>query len=347
MMEDQVIDGLIRRSNRNLALIALTVGVAAVLANWGARGYWSRLFGNEVVVDAAAILDAESWKDLPRGYVWVEGDAVESTGWNREKGGKIVSELYALSVGGRRLLVQADPGEARHRIGGQFTFVHVDLRKQKINLPPDRPGAAARTVSFDELFLPVLLDAQRSDQSWFICIVTSLLSGVALWLLVLLARRLLRDDAHPLVRDLVGKGDLFEVKRAVDEEVAGPDTERFGALTLTPNWLVYRGGVRARVWPVEDVVWAYVHEIMHFAVFLPVGKQRSLLIWNRKKRRVTVPVKKRDLEPALAAVHRRAPWIVMGFTPDQAKDFRGNWSSVVQAVDERRREFQSNDTDPA
>jgi hypothetical protein len=147
-------------------------------------------------------------------------------------------------------------------------------------------------------------------------------------------------------------GDPLDIqlsKHGTPEAIASELEKEFAGQTFRPHqiyvgqrWLCYSWKKQVTICKIDTLVWAYWERIRHSVNFVPTGTTHQLVAWSRDGRGVALPLrKKKDVELALEALHRAAPWVFVGFTEALKESWNSDREDLIALVDEARQQSQA------
>jgi hypothetical protein len=351
-MWDDFIAAQIRRTNRNILLTGLAM-LAIVGAIVGAC--WREAYN--FVLGPFPMQHAELtriWNpDLSQRYfVKVHGDRAFTTGAQEVDANNhdlVRAEFIALAVDNRLLLVRtpvntgyegtltAIPNVASNPVDYHGTLAAIPNKLQTQFVTkwdqkhPELKGA----------FLPYMLDAAgsfRNQDNILAALGAVFMGGLGLFLLVTSIWRRVSPDQHPLLKKLAQYGPARDVRMRIDSELrAEGGGEKFGDLKLTSNWVIHAAQFTTTVMAAPDVVWAYPKVTKHYHSGIPTGKTFSAIIRDAKGQSVEVSGKKDIVPQMLAAIKRRLPSVVIGYTQELEHLWRRDRPKLLQMLQQQRR----------
>jgi hypothetical protein len=118
--------------------------------------------------------------------------------------------------------------------------------------------------------------------------------------------------------------ELNEERLEVNYQNAVPvETLRIGQ-----NLTFYFKGSKANVKKNEDLIWAYLEEVTHRVYGIKSGVSKSLVIYDKDKKKVTIPMKKKEnVISALTAFAQVNPHMVIGFSEELKTCFKEDYET--------------------
>jgi hypothetical protein len=241
--------------------------------------------------------------------------------------------VVALVVGKRFLLVKTPTDNHQLQFKGAL-----------VAMPPEVRSGAVQPVEhkYPELkgtFLPFMLDATRfrNSDNILVAVFGSLLTGTGVFLVGLALSRMAKPEKHPLFTKLERYGQLQDVRMRIDSEMRGEGGgEKFGAMQITTNWLIHAAAYKTDVMAAPDVVWAYLKVTKHYHNGIPTGKSYSAIIRDAKGQSVEATGKKDSVPKLLEALHRRMPWVFIGYTKELDALWQKQRPRFFQLMEQRR-----------
>jgi hypothetical protein len=319
---NQFIAGQVRHACRNLAIWngLLLVGVIATFG-LSATYYFNFFFG-PFPADDQKLLAADQhgsagsllrYVELRDRQLFPTGMTLVSTvnGKPRES-----TPYFFTPVGDRVMLVLAESAADGAHLVGPLYVVPDSVQKEVIDkVVQKRPELQGR-------FLPVMVNGVAAYRviGW---IGLGILIPLTLVAVANLGRAMLYGllpHLHPAARD-PDRAD------EIDREVEVGPIERFGALTLTPSWLLQPTAFGLRIVPLHDVVWAFgrSNRGIHVVVLaLNTGKT------------VYAKVPGKALAAAVMAVAARVPWALVGYDKERAARWQKQRAELIREAEARR-----------
>ena len=331
-MWENFIGRQIRRANRNLLLTNLVLlGIIAAVA-FSQYRYLNNWFRGTAAIDPAAIAQLQSADDLQRNFVKFDVKEVFPSGFQEveQENGKTTSVKadYLLAwVANRALVLKAKPNSTNTHLEGALVPLTKEVQDGlKQELPPERQN----------VLLPFMLDTvdYRDDGYWLLGIGIPLLA-LCIWNLAKWSQRTSDFASHPIVKMIGGEPAVIQYGQQLDMEMTAGG-EKFGATTLTQNWVVVPFFFGAHLARLDDMVWVYKKITKHSVNFIPTGKTYAATLWSRTGKMTSVAGKEAQVDKLLATVASRAPWVVGGFSAELEKAWQKDRAGFIAAVDQRR-----------
>lgn len=335
-MWDNFVTRQMKRTNRNLLVtgVVLLAGVAALGGVY--RRYLYNFALGPFAIQSSELVSISNPDAPQKYYVRVQGEKVLDTGMymeTQDSSKKMTARFYALSIGGRFLVVKAPPDKRQLSYAGALAPLPYELREGFISRTeakyPDLLGA----------FLPFMLDATGFRDSNGIL---GALGGAAMLLLGLYVvwlylQRTTNPEKHPLMRALAQYGQPNDVAMQIDSELRSePKGEIAGDLRLTANWLIHATTFNTVLMQSRDILWAYQKVTKHYHNGIPTGKSYSTVIRDSRGQSAEVTGKKTTAPELVNTLQQRMPWIAAGFSKELEQLWKSNRTEFVQAVEKRR-----------
>lgn len=154
------------------------------------------------------------------------------------------------------------------------------------------------------------------------------------------ARGQARRNASPTVdRSLTRHGLPADVAREVEREV-NDGAEDVGEVIVTAHWIVHEHPLGVHLIHVEEIAWVFGRDTDHRVNGLSVARSRGVEVHTRAapfhEIPVTLPCGGEDRARLLALLAARAPWCLMGHSPELAARWDTDRAGVLAEVDGRR-----------
>jgi hypothetical protein len=257
----------IRRTNRNLLLLAvLAFAAAAIGVTAEFRFYYNLLFG-PFVANTAELTHARTPEDLFRYHLSIESDTAFVVGTQSliehslvagvaPTNQGVVADLVAMKVGDRWLLIGAPTSHgsqpAQHRYAGVIEQIPDGVQRKIIDaFVADNPELQGK-------FLPVMLWSlfilEPIDYLKIAGIAALLMVGVSLSLLAVW--RTIKPTSHPIMTHTLARFPQPDaVLRQIEGELAvGLRVSRIGPVTMTPSWLLNRTFLGLDIVPTNEII---------------------------------------------------------------------------------------------
>ena len=348
-MDTWILTKIRAASLRRTIAWCLTLVAGGVLATSDHR-YINNFVRGPFPLNAAQLNSIRDVTLTPRYFVRVSGSKVIDTGI-RERTVKTTSGVET----------------SRSESGAYYALVVDDrflLAKQKTN--PSDPGAVVEGELArwpdglaDNLFADPEARAVRARFYPFYVSNGSFrlpgyaVIGVALVFLFFFVRKALpawhhtRDPSdHPLVARMAPWGDPLGVAMEVEREFGSPRYKGGNGWRVGDKYLVRSTAFAFDVLRLQDLLWAYKKVTRHSINFIPTGKTYEAILVCYGGGAVLKENQER-VDEMLRFVGQRAPWAVLGYTPEVATLFKKKPADLASAVEQRRAEWAQRATGPA
>lgn len=338
-MFDDFLTRQIRRTNRNRILLGMSLVVLlAAIGGLFRREAYNFAFG-PFRTDAAGLAGVWNPDQVPKYFLKVRAEQAYVTGIaeysERVNEKRVEANFFLLQAGERLLLVRAKSEVPQTEYTGTL-----------VAMPPQVLGALVKDAKekgqeLRAMVLPVMLDAEKSPRDDWLAVAF----GVFFFALGVLflgsgLYRNAKPEEHPARKALARYGDPTGTAMQIESEFRNEGNgEKFGGLHLTTNWVVWASSFDVKLTQMKDLVWAYQKVIKHYHTFIPVGKTYSVILLDRAGQKFEVQAKKSSAPAALAALQRRVPWIIFGYSADLEKAWRKQRADLIAVVDKRRAEM--------
>ena len=331
-MWENFIGRQIRRANRNLLLVNLVVLAIVALIAFGNWRYLNNWFRGTAAVAPAQIASLKSADELERNFVNFDVKEVFPSGFQEveQKNGvttSVKADYLVTWVGDRALVVEAKVNSTNTHLEGALVAVPSEVASGlRQDLPPEKQN----------VLLPFMLDTvdYREDGWWMLGLGVPLIL-LSMWNLVKWSQRSNNLAAHPMVKKMGGEQAVIQYGQQLETEMSGGG-EKFGAATLTANWVVVPYFFGTNFARLEDMAWVYKKVTKHSVNFIPTGKTYEAVLWNRAGAMTSVNGKEAQVDKLLATIGNRTPWVVGGFSAELEKAWTKDRAGFLAAVDQRR-----------
>ena len=346
-MFDDFLTRQIRRTNRNRILLgASLVAILAFIGFTFRRDAYNFVFG-PFPTEASAL--AGAWNpDLVQKYflkvrteqAYVTGIAEFSEPGNEKR---VEANFFLLQAGDRLLLVRAKSEVPRTEYTGTLVAMPPMVLDALVK------DAKEKGPMLQAMVLPVLLDAERSPrEEWLVTAAGVVFFFVGVFFLGSGLYRTAKPEEHPARKALARYGDPTGTAMQIESEMRNEGNgEKFGGLHVTTNWVIWASAFDVKLTQMKDLVWAYQKIVKHYHTFIPVGRSFSVILCDRAGQRFEAQAKASSAPAALAAIQRRVPWIIFGFSADLDQAWRKHRADLIAAVDKRRAEMANPKSAPS
>lgn len=182
-----------------------------------------------------------------------------------------------------------------------------------------------------------ILDMTLAENKGFWIAGALLCAGIGIWGISLTLQsigRTLVPATHPIWKQLDRFGQpIDDVIRAIEADRANGIT-KIGPLEVSKNWIVRRTMLNFQVMRIQDIVWVY-------------GKVQSssnsisymVCLHDRHGIEITATVNRKKLEETVDALHKLAPWALLGTNEEAKRLWKENRDEFIRQVDNRKREL--------
>jgi len=331
-MWENFIGRQIRRANTRLLLanlITLAIVALIVFGNWRYLNNW---FRGTVAITPAEVAALKSAKDLDRNFVKLDVGEIVPSGFQEveQENGKTTSvkaDYLVTWIAGRALVLKTKPNSTNTHLEGALVEMPIDVSAAlRQDLPADK----------QYVLLPFMLDTvdYRDDGYWMLGIFIPIIA-LCVWNLMKWSQRSSNFAAHPIVQKMGGEAAVIQYGQQLDTEMSGGG-EKFGAATLTANWVVVPFFFGAHLARLDDLAWVYKKVTKHSVNFVPTGKTYEAVLWSRAGVMTSVTGKEAQVDKLLATIANRTPWVVGGFSAELDAAWKKDRAGFVAAVDQRR-----------
>lgn len=151
-----------------------------------------------------------------------------------------------------------------------------------------------------------------------------------------------RPHWHPAARVLARFGGCDGVNSAITQEIdRGTHTLRMGHSLLTPSWLLQESRYGLEVVHFSELAWCYPKVTKHSVNLMPTGTSHAAVVCHRRGSLEVAAVDETHAQTFVQELQRRAPWILVGYDKELARQWHANPGSVCQAVATRREQYDA------
>ena len=320
-----------------IAWVFLTVAVIA--GNVMAGNYWRNFFAGPY-----PLTPSELQTIVPGGtdrqFVSVTGEKVVDSGVqeittesrNGVKGTPHPTANYYVMVVGDRLLVVKAKEEPPPHVEGEIRSAYGIAK----TMLPDASDEGLRMK-----ILPVMLDTTDNYRAGgYIAITVMLFFCFLLWRFAWPAWRYTRNITfHPVVQRVESWSDALEVAVLAERELNAPVKYKSGGISITDTFAIRNQFFGFNLLPLSHLVWAYRKETQRYYYFIPTGRTiEAVLIFYGGS--ISLQGKAERVNELLQYAASRAPWAVLGHTPELATVWRKDTAAFCATVEERRRAYE-------
>jgi hypothetical protein len=331
------VQDIIRRSNRNMLLLAIVGIVIVVIGAATAAPYWSQALSGPQVMTADEVINI-SPDALPKYNVVVTGNHMFGTFYEEyleEDNGSQRTTAYfgTLRLDGDKFLVIRQATEIDTSVA-EYTgdiYMPTSISRDAVN------ALSSENQDIAPDLMPFILDANPDNTPWIIgAVVIAIAALVALWGLFQFMSRSRNTGNHPIMKALSRYGDADSTLEQINSEVATSEQKQsFPGLSFTRNWLVYAKGTTFEATRFEDVMWIYPQAVRN-----KYGTNYYTHLWDRHGRLINVQGSEMQVSQMINAVISRAPWAIGGYSEDIKKSWNSSRPSFIATVDNRRQQGQ-------
>jgi hypothetical protein len=330
-----------RRANRNLFIVNILILGAVVALIFADARYYLNFFLGCQKIGPAELVTLTSPAERSRTFVTVTGTKSARTGYQdieknvQKSTGRVVStsvkdEYVLLKVGGKVLLVKADPGPEKLEYSGELVNTEESIQRDLI-----RP-LSAQDPELGAMILPFTLNAaDYREQGYWVLGVSVPVLLLAGWNIFKGFRRLSEPQTTLVWRHLAALGDPQQLSLQIETEEHQPHA-MYGKLHMTQSWLLRRSTFSTWVSPVDDLAWVYKKVTKHSVNFIPTGKTYAVVLVGRHRQRVEAQMREKDVNALLGTLATRVPWAIYGFNQEINAIWQKDPAGFVAAVDSRR-----------
>ncbi|MFA6451752.1 MAG: DUF6709 family protein [bacterium] len=328
------------RCARRFAAWALILAISVLLGASQPRYFRNFLQGpyDFSASDLDAIQDVYT---TPRYFVRVAGSQAADTGVkeitdktiNGIKTGESVSNFYALAVGDKFLICNSSRG-SKTTYTGELTPFSYDLTEQFF-------GTTAAKAVQDSFYPFYLNDNSFRETGYCVIFWYLVLAGLLVWQLLPVFRQLKDPAAHPAISRVRRWGDPVGQTVAAQREADKPRLKAKKGWRITDHFIFQASFFSFDLLRFSDLDWAYKKVTKNSINMIPIGKSYEVILICRDGA-ATIPCKSKSMDAILELAQQRAPWAFIGFSDELSEFFKKNTSEFISAVEERKRELNSN-----
>lgn len=155
-----------------------------------------------------------------------------------------------------------------------------------------------------------------------------MIAGMALVLLftiVIIIKLLTGAYISPIKKFIhQNQAEINEERLEIDYHNSVPiETVRIGQ-----KYTFYFKGSKAEILKNEDLIWAYLEEVTHRVYGIKSGVSKSLIIYKKDKKKITIPMKKKEhVISAVTAFSQVNPHMVVGYSEELKTCFKKDFDS--------------------
>jgi hypothetical protein len=328
-----------KRANRNLLIVNILILTAVIVPiSVGAQYYLNVLLGCQRI-EPSELIALTSPTQRTRNFVTVTGTHSAKTFYQdvetSQTASSIKAEYVLLRVGGKVLLVKAEPGPEKLEYSGELVGTEDTVQRMLI-----RP-LSIRDPDFGKMILPFTLDATdfREGGYWVLgaALPLVLLAG---WNIRKVLSRLGEPQTTPVWRWLAAMGDPQQLSLQIEAE-ENQASAKYGRLRVTHSWLLRRKLFSTWLWPVDNLAWAYKTRIKRSFHFIPIQIGYAAVLVDRSSQRVELQMKEAEVDSLLEHLATRVPDAIYGFDRQIADAWRKDAASFAAVIESRRRFAQN------
>lgn len=336
-METWILEALRRKYVRQLVAWGAAAAVVVFFYALNAR-YLENFARGPYPVGTAALDSIGDVTTVPRYFVRVTPDKTMETGLReiavetqngQEVSRHVSAEYYAVALGDKLLIVKSAtaPGATAD---GELTLMPEELES---NLFDTKEKQAQRGRIY-----PFYLDAAsgfRTGGYWAAAFAVAFLA-LLVWRWRIAWGRLHDIEADPVAVRVASWGDRVTTAATIERELQGVERRKWGAWSITPNYLVQRSFFGFNVLRFHDLLWGYKKVTQRRVNFIPVGKYYSALLHFYGGNAVLQGSEKK-VDELLLDIPRRAPWAVLGYSKELQQLWAKQNAKFCAEVEQRRR----------
>ena len=184
--------------------------------------------------------------------------------------------------------------------------------------------------------------ALKSNAVFLYILVGIVLIGVVVgcvYGLYLAVSRFAEPTRHPIYKRLARYDTNTDyVLQGIDSDLQR-GSSKIGKLTFSKDWIIQAQANNIDVIRIAEVMWLYmhVHRTKYYGV-ITVSKVVSAHIWDQHGVCIKSSANEAKVKELLENVVQRAPWAIIGFTPQLQQAWDRDRVGFVREVRERRRQ---------
>ena len=343
-MQDKPLEREMGRCNRNLLLVNLFILGFISFAAFVSQKYWYNFANGPFPADVKSLFTTNNPALLDKQYIVLKGAKTLNSGYTQvyETYDKSTDQVKSREIRGYYLLLLVDSGAVIVRspvktsavsFEGKLEPVPSDIYQKLVQ--PLKPEVRKR-VSL------LMLDVVGYRQSGFGAIAFGVpMLILALWNLRKLIMRRSEEELHPIMKGLAAQGNMRELAAELNEELRSPDKKELGGAIILRHFVVGRFPFTLDVIDMENIVWAYKLQTNHSINFIPTGTTVELVVNTKDGRTHKFSGSNKQMDEALMAIGRNAPWIYCGFSEQLKNAWSKNFREMATAVKEAREDYYS------
>ena len=315
-----------------VALCLLAGTAAGFLTNFT---YWQGFIHGPV--DAARTdLQARNLDALgPRQFLHLAGDKTFETGLNQittttqagiETSKQVTASYYIL----------------RTPVGGVVVkgkHVLTEITGRLVPMPPEVEHDIFGGADGEQLksaLSPWMLDASDPyrESGSYALVAGALALGFGAWLTAHARQRLNEPEGHPSMQWALSTSDPRQTEAEIEHEVQLAVLYKGRGITVTHNYVLRRAWYSFRVYPLDDLLWAYKRIVRTSVYFVPVGKSNDLQMMFRGGS-LALRASSAAVDNLLQYLAQRAPWALFGYS-EELKKLANNKTALRTTVDQRK-----------
>ncbi len=354
-MWDTHVGRKILRGSRNLLFVNLAILAALLL--WAAisERYLFNVFSGPFPMTSEQLLQAPDPTSSLRYFVRISGVAPLDVGLEDIESTHIgdsgpalytrsAARYFATPISQRLLLLRTSGRPPGVTCEGELVPIPSALR--------DSISAALRgstPLTFDQLFLPYMLDASGfRTWAWFCILLALPLAALSLINIYKAIARLRNPSTSPSYAALQRFGAIVPMTAAsIDAELNSAEADMIQEdLTLTPSWLVKETIFGVSITRIDEILWIYQSVTRHSYNFVPTGTSRAIVVCSAFGKRITIDLGRGAKEDAvrdlLLKFQLRVPWVAFGYDAGLDRAFTKARPQFADAISRRREQYLAN-----
>jgi len=299
----------IRRLNRNLGILIVSMAALGALFTYSQRQYLTQYFRGTKAIE----LSAAAEHPVDGQFVRVHVERAYNTGvqhTTEDRGAEVVDSQYFVTAAGEKLLMLRIPDGGHPREISNLTFegrlrpLSAEVTKQ---LPPPPAPLSGYYIDGEDF---------RGFGTWFLIIGIPLLL-LWLFLIVVYQRGATDFTKHPFAKSVGNYGQLEMLMQEIDAETSPAHTVfswRFNRAEITQNWLLVGTPLALKAMRLNHLVWAYTYVLKRKLYFLvTVQKNYFLIAYDDRGKKVQMTVNKNTGKDVIDELFLRCPNAVFGY----------------------------------
>jgi hypothetical protein len=210
----------------------------------------------------------------------------------------------------------------------------VDAMRRTVRLGHIRDAIGQVLVAFCFATFGSIYLAFASSLKGYLTALAAMAGGIA-WIVFAIRGVIKPDD--PFNTQIGAYGPPEVIAREVEQEFAG-QSFRPRRIYVGRQWLCYAWKKELIACRIDTIVWAYREQARRRnSKGIPLRTSNRMVAWRRDGHGVVLPLRKvRDVQLALEALRRAAPWVFVGYTDALKESWNNDREDLVALSDDAR-----------